>query len=154
MMTRTYANKNIQAVLKQETKNCNITKTFPRADIWAHRQLSKTTVNDSAAAVPQGDSCAKSERTWARRIPASVGGHVTKNTIFGVKPRSCFRKWIGINFGEKVENGQPQRSVPQCSLRQRQTPNLFTSNSWEHWCVNGEVMACVSYSLYFPNFLY
>lgn len=38
-MTRIYANKNIRVVLKQEMKNCNITKTSPRADIWAQCQL-------------------------------------------------------------------------------------------------------------------
>lgn len=125
MTTRTYANKNIQAVLKQEMKNCNITKTFPRADIWAPRQLSKTTVNDSAVAALRGDSCAKSEHVWESRVPASVGGHGTKNTIFRVKPRSCSCRWIHINFGEKVESGQPQRSIPQRSLCPSQDSQLL-----------------------------
>lgn len=60
-MTRIYANKNIRAVLKQEMKNCNITKTFPRAHIWAQCQLFKTTVNDSTVAVQYGGSCAETD---------------------------------------------------------------------------------------------
>lgn len=40
-------------------KNCNITKTFPRADIQALCQLFKNTVNNSAVAVQYGSSCVK-----------------------------------------------------------------------------------------------
>lgn len=54
-----YANKNIRVALKQEMKNCNITKTFPRADIQALCQLFKNTVNNSAEAAQYGSSCVK-----------------------------------------------------------------------------------------------
>lgn len=71
MTTRLYANKNIWAVLKQEMKNGNITKTFPRADIWAGCQFFKTIVNDSSVVIQYGGSCAdrlhmsgKCQRVW------------------------------------------------------------------------------------------
>lgn len=86
IMTRIYANKNIRAVLKQETKNCNITTTSPRADIWAQRQLSTTIVNDSAVAVQYGGSCAEMECSGKGKPPASSSGGRTENSIFRVKP--------------------------------------------------------------------
>lgn len=43
-------------------KNCNITKTFPRADIQALCQLFKNTVNNGAVAVQYGSSC--EENGW------------------------------------------------------------------------------------------
>lgn len=153
MMTRTYANKNIRAVLKQEMKNCNITKTFPRADIWARCQLFKATVNGSAVTVQYGGSYAKTDCIREGEILATLGGHKMKNEIFRVTPKVALEGEIHVHFGEMVENGQPQFSIRKWSLPQRQTPYLFTSNSQEHWYANGETMAHIFYSLPVPNFL-
>ena len=72
MTTRIYANKNTWAVLKQEMKNGNKTKTLPRADIWAGCQFFKTIVNDSAVIIQYGGSCAKTDCIWERKMPASL----------------------------------------------------------------------------------
>ena len=42
-------------------KNCNITKTFPRADIQALCQVFKNAVNNGAVAVQYGSSCEENE---------------------------------------------------------------------------------------------
>lgn len=51
--------------------------------------------------------------------------------------KGCLEGEIHLHFGEMVENGQPQFSIRKWSLPRRQTPNLFTSNSQEHWYANG-----------------
>jgi hypothetical protein len=73
-MTGIYANKSIGAVLKQEMKNCNKTKTFPSAHIQAQCQLFKTTVNDSTITVQYGGSCAKQTADEKEKYQQVWGG--------------------------------------------------------------------------------
>lgn len=113
MMTRTYANKNNRAVLKQEMKTCNITKTFPRADIRARCQLLKTTVTDSAVAAQHRGSCAETD--CIREGRTRLGGRRTKNQIFRKLPQKV----------KSTSTGEIRH--PECSPPQRQTPNF------SHW---------------------
>lgn len=153
MMTRTYANKNIRAVLKQEMKNCNITKTFPRADIWAHCQLFKTTVNGSAVAVQYGGSCAKTGCIWEGKILATLGGRRMKNKIFRVTPNGCFGRW---NTHQLWWNGRKWTTTikyPEMfstsKINSQLIPVEFTGTLVCKW----RMLAHGFYSLPFPNFL-
>lgn len=123
IMTRIYSNKNIRAVLKQETKNCNITTTFPRADIWARCQPFTTIVNDSAVAVQYGGSCAKTDCVRDGKTRASLGGCRIENKIFRVKPKTAVEGEIHITFGETLEAGQPHSSIPECPPVQDKLPS-------------------------------
>lgn len=119
MMMRTYANKNIWAVLKQEMKNCNITKTFPRADVWARGQLFRTTVADSTVAAQHGGSCAETKTVRAQegKVPTSLGGRWAKNQTCRKLPQKA----------KSTSTGEIKH--PECSPPQRQTPNF---SRWIH----------------------
>lgn len=119
MMMRTYANKSIRAVLKQEMKNCNITKTFPRADVWARGQLFRTTVADSTVAAQHGGSCAETKTVRAQegKVPTSLGGRWAKNQTCRKLPQKA----------KSTSTGEIKH--PECSPPQRQTPNF---SRWIH----------------------
>lgn len=99
MMTRTYANKNNRAVLKQEMKTCNITKTFPRADIRARCQLLKTTVTDSAVAAQHRGSCAETD--CVREGRTRLGGRRMKNHIFRKLPQKVRNPHRRVKLGTR-----------------------------------------------------
>ena len=147
-MTRLYANKNIWAVLKQEMKNGNITKTFPRADIWAGCQFFKTIVNDSSVVIQYGGSCA--DRLHMREENAnefewvhSEKQNPQRQAKMLLQKVKCFWR---INSGKMAEIRQPQFGTLESTLFQRQTPNLFISNSREHGYTIGEIMAGIFHS--------
>lgn len=115
IMTRIYANKNIGAVLKQETESCNITTTSLGADIWARRQLFTTTINDGTVAVQYGGSWAKTDCIQEGQTPASLGGDRTEKIFRGKAKTTASEGDIHTSFGEMVGSGQPQFSFLECS---------------------------------------
>lgn len=140
MMMRTYANKSIRAVLKQEMKNCNITKTFPRADVWARGQLFRTTVADSTVAAQHRGSCAETKTVRAQegKVPTSLGGRWAKNETCRKLPQKA----------KSTSTGEIKH--PECSPPQRQTPNF---SRWIHRDVGVHVKNSWLFFFYLLHFL-
>lgn len=108
-MTRLYANKNIWAVLKQEMKNGNITKTFPRADIWAGCQFffkNHCQWQFSRHSIWR-QLCRQT--AYERKMPTSLSGCNENKPQHQAK--CCFRRWNAFwesTLGEMAEIRPPQ----------------------------------------------
>ena len=150
-MTRRYANKNIWAVLKQEMKNGNITKTFPRADIWAGCQFFKNHCQWQFSCHSIWRQLCR-QTAYERKMPTSLSGCTMKNKTPGIKPKCCFRRWnaSGESTLAKWQRSDHHSSVPgnhSVSKTNSQLIHIKFTRAWVHSWRN--------YGWYFsfPNFL-